>query len=239
MSKEQPLDRLTPLAKAGVPVVHVCGSHDPWLDSQTRVLEKRYKELGGTITVIVDEGKGHFPTAPRDASPVVDLIVGYQRAREPVKKPTAAAPADQPRAAPAPRPVRDYGFDKTISREVLENYLSLSISVEGILNGRGDIDDNVRMLKETGAKFIGRALCLWGGETNLLKNLERAKLQLPKLHQADPDMVVQACIFEIVTTQVEQVPVPEWAFTAFGRPTEKRNFKYADMLYADGKRKDH
>jgi hypothetical protein len=147
MSKEQPLDRLAPLAKAGVPVVHVCGAHDPWLDSQTRVLEKRYKELGGTITVIVDEGKGHFPTAPRDAKPVVDLIVGYQSAGEPVRKPAAAAPAGQPRAAPALRPVRDYRFDKTISRLVLENYLSRSISVEGILNGRGNFDDNVRMLK--------------------------------------------------------------------------------------------
>ena len=52
-------------------------------------------------------------------------------------------------------------------------------------------------------------------------------------------MILQACIFEIVTTQVEQVPVPEWAFVALGLPVEKRNFRYADMLYPDGKRKDH
>jgi hypothetical protein len=145
--------------------------------------------------------------------------------------------ADEPPPAPAPRAARNYKFGGTISREVLENYLSRAISVEGILNGRGDFDDNVRMLKDTGAKFIGRAICLWGGEANLLKNLERAKTQLPKLHRADPDMVVQACIFEIVTTQVEQVPVPEWAFQALGLPAEKRNFRYADMLYADGRRR--
>ena len=35
---------------------------------------------------------------------------------------------------------RDYRFDGTISREVLENYLSRSISMEGLLNGRGDLD---------------------------------------------------------------------------------------------------
>ena len=52
-------------------------------------------------------------------------------------------------------------------------------------------------------------------------------------------MILQACIFEIVTTQVEQVPVPDWAFVALGRPVEKRNFRYADMLYPDGRRKDH
>src|SRR5262249_11933967 len=120
-----------------------------------------------------------------------------------------------------------------------ENFLSRAISVEGILNGRGDFDDNVRMLKYTGAKFIGRALCLWGGEANLLKNLDRAKTQLPKLHQADPDMVVQACSCDIGTTQVEQVPVPEWAFKALGLPAENRNFRYADMLYPDGRRKNH
>lgn len=132
-----------------------------------------------------------------------------------------------------------YRFDKTISRPVLENYLSRAITMEGLLNGRGDLDDNIRMLKSTGAKFIGRSLCLWGGEANLLSNLERAKLQAPRVHAADPEMILQACIFEIVTTQVEQVPVPDWAFTAFGLPVEKRNFRYADMLYPNGRFKDH
>ncbi len=137
-------------------------------------------------------------------------------------------------------PLHDsYQFDKTISREVLESYLSRSITMEGLLNGRGDLDDNIRMLKAIGAKFIGRSLCLWGGEARLLANLERAKQQLPKVRAADPDMILQACIFEIVTTQVEQVPVPDWAFAAFGLPVEKRNFRYADMLYPNGRFKDH
>jgi hypothetical protein len=80
MTKSQPLDRLAVLAKAGVPILHVCGSLDPWLDSQTRVLEKRYKELGGRVTVFIEDGKGHFPTAPKDVKPVVDFIVGRQAA---------------------------------------------------------------------------------------------------------------------------------------------------------------
>jgi hypothetical protein len=76
MTKAQPLDRLEMLVKAGIPVLHVCGSLDPWLDSQTRVLEKRYKELGGVAGVIVEEGKGHFPTSPREVRPVVEFIGG-------------------------------------------------------------------------------------------------------------------------------------------------------------------
>lgn len=79
MSRAQPLNHLDILAKAGVPLLHVCGSRDPWLDSQTRIAEKRYKEFGGSMTVIVQEGQGHFPTAPQDPAPVVDFIVHRQK----------------------------------------------------------------------------------------------------------------------------------------------------------------
>jgi pimeloyl-ACP methyl ester carboxylesterase len=223
MSKAQPLDRLEVLAKAGVPLLHVCGSLDPWLAGQTRVVEKRYKDLGGSIHVTIDEGKGHDPTAPRDPKPVVEFILAQQMESP---KETKATP-------------RDYQFDRVISREVLENYLSRAISMEGLLNGRGDLDDGIRMLKSIGAKFIGRSLCLWGNEGRLLRNLERAKLEIPKLHAAAPETVLQACIFEIVTTEVDRVPVPDWAFVALGQPVETRNFRYADMLYPDGRRKDH
>jgi hypothetical protein len=133
---------------------------------------------------------------------------------------------------------RSYAFDGKISREVLENYLSRAISVEGILNGHGDLNDNIRMLTSTGAKYIGRSLCLWGGEGNFLKNMDRARTQAAKCHEADPDMILEACIFEIVTTQVDQVPVPEWAFAVLGQPVEKRNFKFADMIYEGRQRQN-
>jgi hypothetical protein len=132
----------------------------------------------------------------------------------------------------------DYSFSRTISRQVLNHYLSRSISMEGLLNGRGDLADNIRMLAGAGARYIGRSICLWGGEAHLLRNFERARQQLPQVHAADPEMILEACIFEIVTTQVEQIPVPEWAFAALGQPPEKRNFRYAEIAYAQGPRKD-
>jgi hypothetical protein len=151
-------------------------------------------------------------------------------------------------AAEAPAPVRvadnirnggrSYAFDGTMSRGVLESYLSRAISMEGLLNGHGDLTDNVRMLKSIGAKYIGRSLCLWAGEANLLRNLERAKQQIPLVHQADPDMILEACVFEIVTPQVEQITVPGWAFEALGLPVEKRSFRYAEMIYPPGQRRD-
>jgi len=75
MAKTQPLDNLAPLAKASVPLLHVCGSLDPWLKDNTLAVEQRYKQLGGRIEVIINEGEGHYPLGPKDPKPVVDFIV--------------------------------------------------------------------------------------------------------------------------------------------------------------------
>jgi len=74
LAKTQPLDNLAPLAKANVPLLHVCGSLDPWFKDNTLEVEKRYKKLGGKIEVIVKKGVGHYPLAPEDPAPVVDFI---------------------------------------------------------------------------------------------------------------------------------------------------------------------
>jgi alpha-beta hydrolase superfamily lysophospholipase len=66
------LDNLSPLAKAGIPLLNVCGSQDPWLQANTLAIEKRYKQMGRTITVIVKQGEGHFLTI--DPKPIVDFI---------------------------------------------------------------------------------------------------------------------------------------------------------------------
>ncbi len=75
MTTEQPLDHLAPLAKAGVPILHVCGTADPSFETQSKVAEKRYKELNGPITVIEQPGNGHYPLSPKDRTPVVDFIL--------------------------------------------------------------------------------------------------------------------------------------------------------------------
>jgi hypothetical protein len=75
LSKKPVLDNLAGMAKAGIPAYHACGSLDPWLKSQTRAAEERYKKLGGKVTVAVKPGEGHYPLAPKDLDAVVDFIV--------------------------------------------------------------------------------------------------------------------------------------------------------------------
>lgn len=131
---------------------------------------------------------------------------------------------------------RNYVFHRTISREVLENYLSRAITMQGLLSAVGDTNDNIRMLKHIGARYMGRSICLWGGESKLLENFELARKQMALVRAISPDAIFEACIFEIVSTEVEQVPVPDWAFTALGLPVEKRNFRYEAILYPPSQR---
>lgn len=56
-----PIDRLAPLAKAGVPIFHVHGDSDGVvpIEKNSGELAKRYKALGGTMTLEVVKGGGH------------------------------------------------------------------------------------------------------------------------------------------------------------------------------------
>lgn len=87
------------------------------------------------------------------------------------------------------------------------------------------------MLKGKGAKYIGRALCLWGAERDFTNSVERARKEIPLVFAADPDMVLEACVFEIVGQRVSQIPIPDWVFTAFGHPVTNRNFICENMIY--------
>jgi hypothetical protein len=76
MTKTAPLENLEPLAKAGVPLLHVCDKTDPWFNEQTKIVEQRYKGLGGEITVIVNENDVRSSLAPATLTRAVDFIIG-------------------------------------------------------------------------------------------------------------------------------------------------------------------
>ena len=147
-----------------------------------------------------------------------------------------------------PSASQDFHLDSSVSRPVLENYLSRSISFTELLhddltkprNNRGvDPRDNLRLVLGTKAKFVGRALMVWGREKNLSAFLETAKPYAAALHQADPEIILQAAAFEIVTRGVETISIPEQVFREFGQAVTNRTFHYEDMLYPDGRFVNH
>jgi len=59
--KHNPIDRLEPLAKAKVPILHLHGDADKLvpLDANSAELGMRYAQLGGSVEIDVIEGQGH------------------------------------------------------------------------------------------------------------------------------------------------------------------------------------
>jgi pimeloyl-ACP methyl ester carboxylesterase len=73
-----PVDRLAPLAEAGIPLLHVYGDADelvPW-EENTGVLAERYEALGGSVERIAKPGVGHVHGLD-DATPIVEFIVRH------------------------------------------------------------------------------------------------------------------------------------------------------------------
>jgi len=222
LAKIQPIDNLAPLARAGIPILHFCGSLDPFFNNNTREAEKRYKELGGKITVIVKEGEGHSSLTLKDSKPVVDFITGNV----------------QTKFSKGP-----YYFDGSISREVLENYLDRSVTM-GYFLVPGTPEgyqlpykhDDIRMIKNMGAKFIGRAIYRWSEESKLNDTgfLAYAKAMIDTVHAFDPDVIFQGCLFESVTKDVNNLKIPAWVFTDLGLPVENRTFSCDSMIKRKG-----
>jgi sialidase-1 len=61
LAQHNPIDRLAPIAKAKIPVLHVHGDVDVTvpIERNSQVIYDRYRELGGPMQLIVIPGKGH------------------------------------------------------------------------------------------------------------------------------------------------------------------------------------
>ena len=134
----------------------------------------------------------------------------------------------------------DFSFsDGKMTKEVLRNYLSRAVSFQGLCveNTTKDalFEEDLRMIKRIGAKFIGRtAFYSWGG--NLTYNeieyhFKIAEEQAKKAHEIDPELLLQAGVFEIMFEgTVNSTPIPEWVLKEFGQEETKRNFSFEKML---------
>ena len=77
--KGNPIDQLAPLAKAGIPILHVVGDADKVVpvEENSDIIEQRYKTLGGNIQVIHKPGVGHHPHSLKDPKPIVDFFLKH------------------------------------------------------------------------------------------------------------------------------------------------------------------
>ena len=78
-----PIDRLEPLAKAKVALIHVVGDADDVVPSAENavIIGERYQALGGTFQIIHKPGVGHHPHGLDDSAPVVKFILEHAALR--------------------------------------------------------------------------------------------------------------------------------------------------------------
>jgi acetyl esterase/lipase len=121
LAEHNPIDRLAPLAKADVPILHIHGDSDKPVPIERNAgeLARRYRKLGGKIELIVVPGKGHEEaTEIFQRQQVVDFVIN--NARPPTERALfdlSYAAADSPSAYEKERlkldlylPAREAGF---------------------------------------------------------------------------------------------------------------------------------
>ena len=111
---------------------------------------------------------------------------------------------------------RDYDFDRTITRTALENYLSRSITMLESTDRTWERGRQHPNAEERRSEVRWEDNLSLGHESQLPTRLVAARQNAPKVHAADPQMILQTCVFEIVSKDVDKLPVPGWAFEAFG-----------------------
>ncbi len=79
--KGNPVNRIGMLVGARIPIIAVCGDADevvPYAENMG-VIEKRYKDAGAPIQVIMKPGGKHHPHSLEDPTPVVEFLMNNAR----------------------------------------------------------------------------------------------------------------------------------------------------------------
>ena len=128
-----------------------------------------------------------------------------------------------------------FQFDGNMSREVLESYLSRAVTAAFLIDST-TLEDDLRVIARLGVKFLGRASGVWGATGNDELHFARSKALADRVHEQDPEIILQACVFEYITPMMDCEKIPAYVFEAFGKPAEDRCFSWdlARMLPEDG-----
>lgn len=128
--------------------------------------------------------------------------------------------------------MKNYTFDTNIEKEVLENYLSRAVTAAFFIHTK-TLEDDLRAIKNLGVKFIGRASGIWYPDPDDLEHFKKSKELAQRVHEVDPEIIIQACIFEAVYRPVEQVKIPPYVFEAFLMEPEDRTFCFEAMRFPE------
>ncbi len=127
----------------------------------------------------------------------------------------------------------NFTFDGRIEKEVLENYLSRAVTAAN-LYATNTLEDDLRVIKRLGIKFLGRASGIWYMTQDDEEHFARSAYLAKRVHEQDPEIILQACIFEWITENIETVRIPDYVQEDFGLEPEDRCFRLEDTLFESG-----
>ncbi len=132
---------------------------------------------------------------------------------------------------------KEMRFDGAVTKEVLCNYLARSVTMS--MENNFTLSEKSTHVKSfilnTGAKYICRAATCWNPSKTDISTHEGQKAFIKSVHAEDPAVVFEACIFECVSPNVNEIKIPAYVFEAFGLQSEDRSFNFSDMCYEDGR----
>jgi len=133
--------------------------------------------------------------------------------------------------------------DGAVPAAQVERCLDRAITMASCLHAYGwavrDWQANLDLIEDLQPALIGRAALVWGWEHLMLRSLAGVGERVAQVHAVAPDAVLQGCIFEFVSRDVEKVAVPASVQRAFGLEPSERRYDYEAMLPIDGPPDDH
>lgn len=124
----------------------------------------------------------------------------------------------------------NYTFDGNLTKEVLENYLSRAVTAAGLYDSE-TLEDDLRAIRELGVKFLGRASGIWYMMEDDEEHFSLSRKLAERVHQQDPEIILQACVFEWIVERMEEVKIPACVQAAFGLEPVDRTFCLSDALF--------
>jgi len=172
LTDHNPIDRLAPLARAGVPILHIHGDRDRVvpLDENSGVVKERYDKLGGMMTLEIVEGQGHnLWSGWFENQDLVDFILRHARS-EPIRaRRLRCEYREAPLGIDHPAPRLSWTLESSVRGQRQTAYRVLVAgSIEALQANQGDLWDSgeVESNRNVNIVYAGRSLaagqrCFW------------------------------------------------------------------------------
>lgn len=117
-------------------------------------------------------------------------------------------------------------------RDALNAILARAVTCSRLFES-DSLEDDLRMIRDLGARFLGRAAYAWLVPADEEEHFAAVERMTRRVHaEVDEGIVVQACLFEAIYPDLARIPIPEWVFRDLGEPVERRRFDYEAMVGA-------